>query len=242
MRGKRMKLVPEMEGPLARWYARSRGTAAQIAAWRREAARLIEWLPDGASVLEVAPGPGYLAIEIARLGRYRVAGLDISRTMVEIANEGARRAGLEVDFRNGDVAAMPFADESFDLVFCQAAFKNFAEPLTALTEMHRVLRRGGVVLIHDLSRDASSLEIDREVRTMQLGRVNAAITRVVLGTLLRRRAYTPSQFERLAVQSPFGACDIRRDGIGFEVRLERQSTQAAVVEAPGKAHQVSVGV
>jgi len=44
-------------------------------------------------VLEVAPGPGYLAVEMARWGRLRVTGLDISHTMVEIATEHARKAG-----------------------------------------------------------------------------------------------------------------------------------------------------
>ena len=69
MSGKRFKLVPEMEGPLARWYARQRATESQIKAVRQHAARLTDGLASGARVLEIAPGPGYLAIEIARLGR-----------------------------------------------------------------------------------------------------------------------------------------------------------------------------
>ena len=92
--------------------------------------------------LEVAPGPGYLAVEMARTGRVLVTGLDVSRTFVQIAEQNAREAGVSVDFRQGDAAAMPFADDSFDLVVCQAAFKNFTLPQTAIAEMHRVLRPG----------------------------------------------------------------------------------------------------
>ena len=98
-------------------------------------------------MLEVAPGPGYLAIEIARLGRFHVTGLDISRSFVEIASENARQAAVSVDFRHGDAASMPFDAQSFDLIVCQASFKNFAQPGSALDEMHRVLRRGGTAVI-----------------------------------------------------------------------------------------------
>ncbi|PSK65163.1 hypothetical protein B0E53_02902 [Micromonospora sp. MH33] len=67
LRAPKRKLLPEMEGATARWYARNRGSAAQLAEYRRQAARLAEGLPAGAAVLEVAPGPGYLA---ARSGRW----------------------------------------------------------------------------------------------------------------------------------------------------------------------------
>ena len=142
--------LPEMEGIMARWYARQRGTPSQIEAWRKQAAQLTVGLPPGAAVLEVAPGPGYLAIETARLGRFHVTGLDISRTFVEIASEKARQAAVGVDSRHGDAAAMPFEPEAFDLIICQAAFKNFRRPVSALDEMHRVLRSGGVAVIHDM--------------------------------------------------------------------------------------------
>src|SRR5438270_721276 len=146
---------PEMEGPIARWYARIRGSASQLEAYRKQALHLTTGLRDGARVLEVAPGPGYLAIEMARPGRIHVTGLDISRTFVEIAGENASQAGVTVEFRQGDVARMPFETESFDLVVCQAAFKNFTQPRSALAEMHRVLRAGGSAVIQDMSRAAT---------------------------------------------------------------------------------------
>ena len=221
MGGRRFKLVPEMEGRVARWYARQRGTERQIAAWRKQAVQLTERLPTGARVLEVAPGPGYLAIEIARLGRFAVSGLDISRTFVEIASDNARRAGVPVDFRRGDVGQIPFEAGSFDLIVCQAAFKNFSEPVRALDEMHRVLRQGGSAVILDLNRHASRSQIAREVAAMQLSWLNAFTTKVVLGTMLRRRAYSPEQFESVVRQSAFRSCGIRPDGIGLEIVLRR---------------------
>src|SRR5437868_11949681 len=117
-----------MEGIVARWYARLRRSGSQIEDWRKQAAQLTGDLPDGADVLEVAPGPGYFAIEMARLGRVHVTALDISHTFVGIASENARQAGVSVDFQQGDASSMSFAEGSFDLIVCQAAFKNFSRP------------------------------------------------------------------------------------------------------------------
>jgi ubiquinone/menaquinone biosynthesis C-methylase UbiE len=215
--------VPEMEGAVARWYARQRGSASQMEEYRKQAAGLTDGLTSGADVLEVAPGPGYMAIEMARLGRFHVTGLDISRTFVEIARENARQAGVSIDFRRGDASSLPFEAESFDLIVCQAAFKNFRQPGRALNEMHRVLRGGGTAVIQDLNRDSSRADIAREVQGMKLNRLNTFITKWTLGTMLRRRAYSRAQFERLAAESAFRACDIKTDGIGIEVRLQKQT-------------------
>jgi len=171
-------------------------------------------------VLEVAPGPGYLSIEMARLGRFHVTALDISHTFVEIGSGNARRAGVTVDFRQGDVANMPFEAKSFDLIVCQAAFKNFTLPRTALAEMYRVLRNGGTALIQDMSHDATHADIEKEVNGMDLGRLGAFMTKATLESL-RNRAYSPLQLELLIAESPFQTCEITTAGIGLEARLEK---------------------
>jgi ubiquinone/menaquinone biosynthesis C-methylase UbiE len=225
MRLNRRRLwLPEMEGAMARWYDRQRGTPDQIKVYREQAVQLTAGIPDGARVLEVAPGPGYLAIEIARIGRFLVTGLDISQTFVEIAAEHARQAGVSVDFRHGDVAAMPFEPQSFDVIVCQAAFKNFRRPVTAIDEMFRVLRPGGTAVIQDLRKDASSADIAEEVRKQGLGGLSAFITKRILSGL-RRRAYSSAQFERLVAESAFRSGVIRTDGIGIEVRLTKTGSQ-----------------
>jgi ubiquinone/menaquinone biosynthesis C-methylase UbiE len=213
---------PEMEGMVARWYADIRSSGKQVEEYRRQATRLTAGLPDGAHVLEVAPGPGYLAIEMARLGRFQVTGLDISRTFVEIATEKANHAAVSADFHQGDVATMPFESGTFDFVVCQAAFKNFTQPGIALAEIHRVLRSGGTAVIEDMSSDASHADIDAEVRKMELGRVSAFMTKGTL-EMLRRRAYSPARFERLVDRSPIQTCVIRTEGIGLEVRLVKRA-------------------
>jgi ubiquinone/menaquinone biosynthesis C-methylase UbiE len=214
-----------MEGIVARWYARIRGSSSQITDWKKQAAQITAGLPDGADILEVAPGPGYFAIEMAKLGRFHVTGLDISHTFVEIARENSRRAGLPVAFREGDASSLPFADQSFDFIICQAAFKNFSRPDAVLNEMYRVLRPGGTAVIQDMNRDTSDAAIAEEVRRMEIGPLNSFMTRRSLG-VLRRRAYSVKQFETLARQSTFGGARIETSGIGLEVRLTRESQES----------------
>ena len=213
---------PEMEGPIARWYARVRGTDSQLRTYSRQAHELTAGFAPGAQVLEVAPGPGYLAIEIARSGEFQVTGLDISRTFVQIATDNARKAHVTVDFQQGDAARMPFVSEIFDLVVCQAAFKNFTQPRTALAEMHRVLRTGGTALIQDMSNDATHADIAHEVDSMKLDGFRSFTTRATL-EMLKLRAYSPDQFQRLAADSPFRTCVITTEGIGLEVRLTKET-------------------
>jgi ubiquinone/menaquinone biosynthesis C-methylase UbiE len=208
---------PGMEGAVARWYA---GLTGRNKSRFEETARaLAAELAEGARVLEVAPGPGYLAIALAKLGRYEVVGLDISATFVRLAAENARRAAVAVAFQRGDAAALPFGPESFDLVFCQAAFKNFSEPVRAIQEMHRVLRPGGKAIIYDLRSDAPAAAIKAAVAGMGVGPINALITKAIFKHFLLKRAYSRDRFRSLVSQTPFDRCEIRPDTIGLEVRL-----------------------
>ena len=144
----------------------------------------------------------------------------VSNTFVGLAQQLAERAGVAVDFRQGDVVAMPFDDGRFDLIICQAAFKNFTQPLTSINEMHRVLRPDGRAIIQDMRADADAAAIKAEVAAMKVGRLASLTTRVIL-TWLRRRAYSAPQFEQLAQRSEFAAATVTTDGIGLEVTLAK---------------------
>jgi ubiquinone/menaquinone biosynthesis C-methylase UbiE len=207
-----------MEGLIARWYTNIRKDDAELEPVVRQ---IRELLPDGGRILEVAPGPGYLAIELARQSRYRVVGLDISASFVQIARAKAAQAGLAAEFHQGDAAHMPFGDGAFDAIVCRAAFKNFSEPVQAIREMYRVLRLGGTALIIDLRGDASPQDIRAAVGNMGLGAVNRALTQAAFKFFLLKNAYTGAQIRQMAAQTPFTSCEIREDAIGMEVWLEK---------------------
>jgi len=207
-----------MEGLIARWYAKNTGRS--IEPFRKEAQEIAHHLPSGSAVLEVAPGPGFLAIELAKVGSYRIVGLDISKSFVRIATENAAKAGVDVTFQEGNASSMPFEPDSFDFVYCRAAFKNFSEPIQALNEMHRVLKPGGKAVIHDLRRDASPEAIKAAVKDMGLGWFNSLLTRWIL-RWLRRRAYLLEEFRKMAAETAFGTCEVKSDGIGAEIILQK---------------------
>lgn len=219
-----------MEGPIATWYARN--AARDAAEYRRAAMRIAGALDPGADVLDVATGPGFLAIELAKLrsrlgelGPSGVTGVDISRTFVQIAEENTHAAGVDVRFQLGNAQALPFADESFDAVVCRAAFKNFAAPAEALDEMERVLKPGGFALVMDLNRETPIREIDDYVDRMPMGPVSRSMTRLIFKHMLIKRAYAPSDFARMVEASRFEDCEIRSAGIGIDVWL-RKPTRA----------------
>jgi len=207
-----------MEGLIARWYAKNTGRS--IEPFRKEAQEIARQIQSGSAVLEVAPGPGFLAIELAKLGSYRIVGLDISKSFVRIATENAANAGIEVTFREGNASSMPFEANSFDFVYCRAAFKNFSEPVQALNEMYRVLKPGGKAVIHDLRRDATPDAIKAAVKEMGLGWLNSLVTKWILGWL-RKRAYSLDEFRTMAGETPFGTCEVKSNGIGAEMTLRK---------------------
>jgi ubiquinone/menaquinone biosynthesis C-methylase UbiE len=207
-----------MEGPIARWYAKNARRDAEFKTWVK---RVNEAIPVGSDVLEVAPGPGFLSIELARSGKYHVTGLDISKTFVEIAQANARQASVSVDFRLGNASDMPFADESFNFSICTAAFKNFTQPVRAIAEMQRVLKPGGKALIVDLRRDASRMDVYRLVDEMHLNALNSLFTRWSFRFMLLKNAYTPDEIRKMVAQTPFKHCEIRTDNIGMEIWLSK---------------------
>ena len=208
-----------MEGLIASWYART--TLKDLKRHQWMAKQLVDKIPANGRVLEIAPGPGYFCIELAKLGSFQITGLDISKSFVEIARRNAAEADLQIDFREGNASAMPFKDNTFDFTFCQAAFKNFSEPVKAIAEMYRVLRPGGLSIISDLRRDASAAEIEREIKGMGLSPLNGFMVRWTFRNMLLKNAYRVEDMRSMVAQTPFRKCEIKLDGVGFQVFLRK---------------------
>jgi ubiquinone/menaquinone biosynthesis C-methylase UbiE len=101
-------------------------------------------------VLDVACGPGVLTRAFADVCS-EVVGCDVTQALLDKARAGAARRGLaNASFQQGDATALPFKDDSFSLASCRAAFHHFPEPERVLSEMVRVVRPGGRLLIADM--------------------------------------------------------------------------------------------
>lgn len=208
-----------IEGNLAKWYAST--TAKSMREFQELAERVARELPNGGTVLEVAPGPGYFCIELAKLGPYAVRGVDLSHSMVEIARKKAAAAGVEVDFQQGNSSNLPFPQATFDYLVCRAAFKNFAQPVKALEEMERVLKPGGRALLIDLRRDVSPAVVSQAVDRMGLGLLNRAITKLTFRFMLLKNAYTKEHLQQMLAQTHFSNVEIDAVDIGLEVRMSK---------------------
>lgn len=100
-------------------------------------------------VLDVATGPGFIALRLAKRARH-VVGVDLTRAL--LLRAWARRQELgcsNADFVEGEVGALPVRPESFDVVTCHKAFHHFPDPRGALAEMYRALKPGGLLVLGD---------------------------------------------------------------------------------------------
>lgn len=96
----------------------------------------------GEQVLDVACGTGVVAVTAARCGA-QVRGLDLSPALLDRAQLNAATADVEIEFTEGDVEALPYADGEFDVVLSQFGHMFGPRPAIALAEMLRVLKPGG---------------------------------------------------------------------------------------------------
>jgi len=208
-----------IEGLMATWYASN--TAEMMNQYIELAQRISNQLPENSAVLEVAPGPGYFCIELAKRGQYEITGLDISHSMVAIATKNAAAAGVPARFLQGSASDMPFPAKTFDFLLCRAAFKNFAKPFQALQEMSRVLKPGGIAVIIDLNRNASPQEISRGIDAMGLSWFNRQFTKLVFRTALLKSAYTKEEFQELLWEASFSHYEIHENYMGFEIWLTK---------------------
>jgi demethylmenaquinone methyltransferase/2-methoxy-6-polyprenyl-1,4-benzoquinol methylase len=119
--------------------------------WRRQAADLLD-LRGGERLLDVCCGTGDLAVAMKDAGAGEVVGTDFAPAMVALAR---RKAGERVDFRVADATALPFGDESFDVVSVGFGARNLEDLDGGLREAWRVLRPGGRFLVLEFSRPAN---------------------------------------------------------------------------------------
>ncbi|HEX9915912.1 MAG TPA: methyltransferase domain-containing protein [Candidatus Bathyarchaeia archaeon] len=103
-------------------------------------------IPENPTCLDVACGTGISTFELMKIcgNRGTFYGIDISRNMIDAANKMASEKGLgNAKFMYGDAERIEFPDDSFDLVLCNMSLHFFPDKPKALSEMCRVLKRGG---------------------------------------------------------------------------------------------------
>jgi len=119
--------------------------------WRtiaNSAAYLAPSLRPGLSLLDVGCGPGTITVEFAeRLSPAKVVGLDAA---AEVIAKASAHEAPNLSFVVGDAYALPFNDDSFDIVHAHQTLQHVADPVAVLREMRRVVKPGGVVAARDV--------------------------------------------------------------------------------------------
>jgi ubiquinone/menaquinone biosynthesis C-methylase UbiE len=129
--------------------------------------RLVKWFPlwrnwlqkalphlQGPRVLEISFGTGYLLTQYA--DHFEIYGIEYNKTMALTAQGNLEQVGLKANLQVGDVAALPYASGSFDTIVNTMAFTGYPDATQALSEMRRVLRPGGKLVMIDVNYPANS--------------------------------------------------------------------------------------
>ncbi|MGH9026663.1 MAG: class I SAM-dependent methyltransferase [Acidimicrobiia bacterium] len=142
-------------------FERQRGLfTGESSPFARRPASPLTWLDPlrrDMVVLDVACGAAHAAEQVAPHVR-QVLGIDLTPALLEVAAARFAEAGIDnVLLQEGNAAALPFVDASFDLVICRTAVHHFPEPEKPVAEMARVCRPGGRVVVADMVAPAAEV-------------------------------------------------------------------------------------
>jgi demethylmenaquinone methyltransferase / 2-methoxy-6-polyprenyl-1,4-benzoquinol methylase len=196
-------------------------TAGLDRRWRRLTAEAV--VHPGDSVLDACCGTGDLAIACARAGGH-VTGLDFSQRMLE----RARRKAPELEWVEGDLLSLPFADDSFDAATVGFGVRNVDDLGAAISELRRVLRPGGRLAILEITRPRGALAPFYRVWfdgvVPLLGKLLPGGSAYTYLPASVRRFPGPEELARLIVAAGFGNVHIRLLAGGI-VALHTAETQ-----------------
>ena len=121
--------------------------------WRRKAVKEIINTAEPLNILDEACGTCDFTIEIAKGAPQgsKVTGIDLSEGMLQIGREKCRKEGITAELQTGDCEAMPYDEGTFDRIGVAFGVRNFENLPKGLTEMLRVLKPGGKLVILELS-------------------------------------------------------------------------------------------
>jgi demethylmenaquinone methyltransferase/2-methoxy-6-polyprenyl-1,4-benzoquinol methylase len=142
--------IRDLFSSIAKGYDRANDviTFGLARSWRKQ---VVRWsgVKPGNKVLDCATGTGDLALDFKEAvgPSGEVTGSDFCAEMLELAPAKARRRGLDVKFEIADAMSLPYPDKYFDVVSIAYGIRNVADPVKALSEMARVCKPGGRVMI-----------------------------------------------------------------------------------------------
>jgi demethylmenaquinone methyltransferase/2-methoxy-6-polyprenyl-1,4-benzoquinol methylase len=134
--------------------------------WRRRVVRTVQKLSshlqiplNTLDILDVATGTGDMAIALSKLHPASITGVDIAEEMLQIARKKADKKKMHITFLAGDSESLNFRDNKFDFVTVAFGVRNYEDLEMGLSEMHRVLKAGGSLLILEFSQPSGIMGV-----------------------------------------------------------------------------------
>ena len=126
--------------------------------WRKKAVKILSQ-SNPATILDVASGTADFALETSHLNPEKITGIDLSENMLAIGRKKIQKKNLQnvIELKEGDCEALPFGDNNFDAVTVGFGIRNFMNPARGLSEMHRVLKPGGRLVVLEFSKPKNFL-------------------------------------------------------------------------------------
>jgi demethylmenaquinone methyltransferase/2-methoxy-6-polyprenyl-1,4-benzoquinol methylase len=121
--------------------------------WRRKAVQLLKDIQP-LYILDLATGTGDFALALLKLKPKKIVGMDISRGMLDVGIKKMKERKVDhiIEMKHGDSEALPFESNSFDAVTVSFGVRNFEDLSQGLSEMLRVTRPGGKIVILEFSK------------------------------------------------------------------------------------------
>lgn len=166
--------------------------------WRKKVVAMV--IKHGSSkVLDIATGTGDLAIQFAEKGVDTVTGLDLSPGMLDIGRQKIQKKGLgnKVEMIQGDSEDLPFENNSYDAVTVAFGVRNFENLEAGLSEIYRVLKKGGILVVLETS-------VPTKTPFKQGYRIYSKMVLPLIGRLFSRDKSAYAYLSESAAAFPYG--------------------------------------
>ena len=176
------------------------------------------------TILDLGTGPGYLPIEIAKKSpAIRIIGIDLSRKLIHMARLNATRAGFSdrLTFQVGNAGRLQFNDAVFDMVMSTGMLHSLKNPAKVLTEIYRVLKKGGEARIYDPAKVASQIDRKKWKASLNFRERFFLWGFELFGLHKPIKTYEPDQVRTIIEATPFTDFDIDKHNDEIKIKLRK---------------------
>ena len=174
------------------------------------------------TILDLGTGPGHLPIEIAkRSPSICIVGIDLSRKLIHMAQVNAAQSGFSdrLKFQVGNAAKLQFDENVFDMAMSTGMLHSLKDPVKVLTEIYRVLKKGGEAWIYDPAKVASLIDRKKWKASLNFRERFFLWGFGLFGLHKPIKTYEPDQIKAMIEATQFTNYDIVKDQDEIKIKL-----------------------